>query len=357
MDVVIVGAGPTGLTAGVELVRHGVKVDIIDKKQSASTLSRAVGINPHSLYLLEASGVTRQLLEKGIKYQQAHFYHGQKLWATLQLGAASPKQYGYDFMLGLPQNETEAILRDTLVHLGGKIHYETELTDISNEEHRVIAKTSTGKSFFCDYLIGADGAHSTTRQLLNIDCKGLELPEAWSIADIDATNLEDSIESVSIYSVGRGKLVFIAPIGENRYRLVSNTEDAIKYMPFKLDIAKIHREGKFKINIAQVNTYQKGRVFLAGDAAHVHSPAGGRGMNLGIADAADLTDKLIKGELDGYTKSRYREGKKIIAGSEVLRKILTVPNPFIYYFMLIGLKLVTSVPFLQKRVARKFLYG
>jgi 2-polyprenyl-6-methoxyphenol hydroxylase-like FAD-dependent oxidoreductase len=152
-------------------------------------------------------------------------------------------------------------------------------------------------------------------------------------------------------------VVFIAPIGKNRFRLVSNTDNALESMPFKLDIQTIRREARFKIKIAQVKTYQKGRVFLAGDAAHSHSPAGGRGMNLGMADAADLAYKLVHHEADKYTTSRYQEGKKMIAGSEFLRKILTTKSPLKRLFARVLLKCIQAIPMLQKKIASRFLYG
>ncbi|MDF1678430.1 MAG: NAD(P)/FAD-dependent oxidoreductase [Legionellaceae bacterium] len=357
MHVMIIGAGPTGLMAGIELARQGVKVDIIDKKKQGSTLSRAVGINPHSLKILEASGVTEQLLAAGIQYQTADFYRGTKPWATAHLTAAFPVQYGYNFMLGLPQDETETILRERFVQLGGHIQYDTEMKDIVAETDGVTVITTSDKTFRSDYLIGADGAHGLTRYLMGIESIGFHLKMPWSIADVDVKNWPYATDGVSLFLLEAGKIVFVAPIGVHRFRLVSNTERVLNDVPFRLDITNIRREGDFKIRIAQVKEYSKGRVFLAGDAAHSHSPAGGRGMNLGIADAADLADKLVKGDTSNYTKSRYKEGKQIIGGSERFRKALTAKNPIKRCAILGMLKLVTSVPLLQKKIAAKFLYG
>ncbi len=357
MHIIIIGAGPTGLTAGVELMRQGASVEIIDKKKAGSTLSRAVGINPHSLKLLEASGVTEKLLAEGIQYHEAHFYHAAKPWARLKLDAASPIQYGYNFMLGLPQDRTEAILQETFEHLGGRIHFDTELENLVDEGEQVIATSTKGQQFQGDYAIGADGAHSLTRECIGIAYQGIELSETWSIADVDADGKQLKEAAVSLYLLKAGGVVFIAPIGKNRFRLVSNTRNALESMPFKLNIQTIRREAQFKIKIAQVKTYQKGRVFLAGDAAHSHSPAGGRGMNLGMADAADLAYKLVHHEADRYTASRYQEGKKVIAGSEFLRKILTTNSSLKRFFARILLKCIKAIPFLQKKVASRFLYG
>ena len=338
MKILIVGAGPTGLTAAVELARKDIEVIVIDKKSKGATLSRAVGINPHSLKILEESGVSEQLLNAGIKYEHAYFHAGNQEWAKLMLTQAEPVQYDYNFMLGLPQDQTEEILMNKLYELGATIHYDTELQSFKQTDDKVLAKTTNGLEISADYMLGADGVRSTTRHLLGIECKGIKLTEEWSIADLDTNDFESLQNSVAIYALDKGQIVFIAPIGPKRYRLVANTDNAINSLPFKLNITKLHRAGKFNINIAQAKSYQQGRVFLAGDAAHCHSPVGGRGMNLGIADAADFVNKLLNNDLDNYTKSRYKEGAQIIKGSEVLSKIITSKNPFAHYLMLLAIK-------------------
>ena len=240
--------------------------------------------------------------------------------------------------------------------MGGIVHYDTKLENITQDEEGVVAKTCDGQEFSCNYLIGADGVHSITRQLMGIECEYTELPEIWSIADVDADR-DDLADGVSMYLLEPGTMVFIAPIGEHRFRLVSNTKQALKIIPTDLNIINIRREAEFKIKIGQVKSYQKGRVFLAGDAAHAHSPVGGRGMNLGIADAADLAGKLVSGKGDEYTASRYAEGNKIIAGSEMLRKLLGTTSPWKHFLVLKLFKLIAAVPALQRKFASKFLYG
>ncbi len=357
MRVLIIGAGPTGLTVGIELARRGVSVEVIDRKKQGSTLSRAVGINPHSLKVLEASGVTEKLLARGIQYEEADFYRVRAPWAKLKLTAASPVQYGYNFMLGLPQDETEAVLREALIALGGVIHYDTEMEDMTSDESGVTVVTTAEQTLRADYVIGADGIHSLTRQLLDIEADGFDLKETWSIADVDVSDWPYATKGVSLFSLAGGKVIFVAPIGTRRFRFVSNTKRVLDDMPFELDIQNIRRESEFKIRVAQVKQYQKGRVFLAGDAAHSHSPAGGRGMNLGIADAADLAEKLVGGDIEAYTASRYKEGKRIIAGSELLRKLITAKNPVKRKAALWMLKWVTLIPVLHRKFASKFLYG
>jgi 2-polyprenyl-6-methoxyphenol hydroxylase-like FAD-dependent oxidoreductase len=353
--ILIVGAGPTGLTAGVELVRRGIKAQIIDRRDGGSTLSRAVGINPRSLEILTPSGVTTKLLAKGIKYNSLRIYREDKLWTNLLLTAAAPLQHGHNYMLGLPQDETEAILRDTFVSLGGVVNYDTELTGIAQNDDEVIAQTTKGQ-LSCEYLIGADGTKSATRDAVGIEYHGHELPDIWSIADVDVDNWSN-LDSATLCLMRNGKMAAILPLGEKRFRLVSNTDSALTAQPLDINVTNVRREGQFKIILYQVKDYSKGRVFLAGDSAHSQSPVGGRGMNLGIADAADLAARFATGDLLTYSRDRYKEGKRVMAGAEQMRKIVTSGNTLVRALTLAGIKTISYFPILQRKFASNFLYG
>lgn len=354
MKILIAGAGPTGLTAGVELARRGIHVEIIDRRNEASTLSRAVGINPRSLEILTPSGVTAKLLAQGVKYNAVRIYRETTPWATLPLTSA-PIQHGYNFILGLPQDQTEGILRDTFVSLGGIINYGTELTGVRQNSNQVIAETAVGNELPCDYLIGADGVRSATRESLGIVYEGHDLPDIWSIADVDADWPHKNDATICL--IRNGKMAAIVPLGENRFRFISNTKSALAALPLDINVSNIRREGQFKVSLSQVKEYGKGRVFLAGDAAHSQSPAGGRGMNLGIADSADLATRLAGDDLANYSQTRHEEGKRVIAGSERMRKVLTSASPITRSLVLAGLKTASVLPALQRKFASKFLYG
>ncbi|MEX1035709.1 MAG: FAD-dependent oxidoreductase, partial [Sneathiella sp.] len=180
--VLVVGAGPTGLTAAVELKRRGMEVEIIDRRAEGSGLSRAVGITPKSLCLLYPSGVTDKLLAEGIRFREARLYRRANLALTLPIKASPPK-YGYDFVLGLPQDRTETLLRETLEAQGIPVRYSTELIGLKEEADGVTAILKDGPHERYDYMLGADGVHSRTRELLDIPFPGHDLPETWSIAD------------------------------------------------------------------------------------------------------------------------------------------------------------------------------
>ncbi len=353
MKVLIVGAGPAGLTTAVELARRGIVSDVIDLRESGSGLSRAVGILPASLEILKPSGVTGKLLAEGMKFRQVHIYRHSSLALALPLKVSGADD---EFILALAQDRTETILRDVLSELGGTVRYGTELVDLCQDANKVTVEMRVGDKAKYDYVVGADGVRSTTRELLNIDFRGHDLPETWSIADVDAEGWPNT-NAFTVCQLRGGKVVVVAPLEPKRFRVISNTEDALAALPLKLNVTNIRRAGEFKISIRQAAQYGVGRVFLVGDAAHCHSPVGGRGMNLGIADGADLARRMAEGGLVGYGEARHKAGKEIIAGSEALRKVITSRNPITRALVLAVLRTASFLPALQRQFAKKILYG
>ncbi|MEM7127129.1 MAG: NAD(P)/FAD-dependent oxidoreductase [Chloroflexota bacterium] len=352
-NVLIVGAGPTGLTAAVELARHGIVADVIDRKTDASTLSRAVGIMPRSLEILAPSGVSARLLDEGVKVREMVGYVGQRKVVTVPLYGVHPRQ---DFGLALAQDRTETALRDALHGYGGTVTYGCELSGLRQDGEQVIVETQDGRERVVDYVIGADGSRSATRQALGIEFIGYDLPETWSIADVDAANWTHA-EGLTFCILDEGRIVVVAPLEQERFRVIANTEDALATLPLHLDVTNIRRAGQFRISVRQVSQYGLGRVFLAGDAAHCHSPAGGRGMNLGIADAAELATRLVESRLEGYSASRHAVGAQTIADSERARRWLTAANPLMRAATNAGFGLLNLFPTLKRPVAHAFLGG
>jgi 2-polyprenyl-6-methoxyphenol hydroxylase-like FAD-dependent oxidoreductase len=319
--ILIVGAGPTGLTAAVELARRGVIADVIEKRPGPSQLSRAVGILPASMNILEPSGVAEKIRDEAIAYDQVILHSGDREVARISLHNNDSKKR----LWGLAQDRTEFHLAKTFTAMGGKIRYDTPLKDLDSTKERCLAHFSD-KTVCYDAVVGADGVRSTVRQTLNIAYNGYELDGEWSIADVQVNNWSEPT-SFKIYQVKDGGVVIVAPMEADRFRIVSNRSDALATLPVKMDVANIRRTSAFKISIRQVPEYSRNHVYLAGDAAHCHSPAGGRGMNMGIADAAELANRLIDGTVDGYHDARHPEGKATIAFTERARKIVTSTSP------------------------------
>ena len=351
MRVLIVGAGPTGLTAAVELARQGLIPTIIDQRSNLSSLSRAVGILPKTIQILKKSGVSQTLLSKGIQIKKFWIYDQDRKTASISLNSKN-NESGY--LIGLPQDRTEAALRDNLLNFGVKVKYGTKLENLYQESDKIIVSLQSGAEIPFDLIIGADGIKSKTRECIGVEYCGFDLQETWSIADIISLTWQHATD-FTLCTSHDGTVAVVIPLEKNRYRVISNTENAIEALAIPIEVHELLDEGQFQISIRQAKDYCQGRVYLAGDAAHCQSPVGGRGMNLGIADAAILANRIINGNLESYEKTRQIEGKRNILQSERLRKVFTTKNCFAYHLRTKFLKMVHSQPRLQSQIAKRFL--
>ena len=315
--ILVVGAGPTGLTAAIELARRGISPTIIEKKECPSTLSRAVGITPRSLEMLSHSGASDALIEEGVPMNGLRVYRGLKLKLAMPLHS---EHTFFPSLLCLAQDRTETILANVLTTLGVTVHYGVKLARLTQTPEAVTAGYEGGKEETFDHVIGADGIRSVVREQAGIAYPGIDLDQTWSIADVDLAGWEHP-GCLTVVQAGPGTIAVVVPLGENRYRIVSSREDALKSLPLRVDVTKLRREGTFKISIRRAETYSTGKIHLAGDAAHCHSPVGGRGMNLGIGDAVELTRRLVDGGLDGYSHARHSEAIAAMKVTERGRKM------------------------------------
>jgi 2-polyprenyl-6-methoxyphenol hydroxylase-like FAD-dependent oxidoreductase len=354
--LLIVGAGPTGLTAAVELVRRGIMPRIVDRKPEPSPLCRAVGINAHSLTLLEESGVSERLLAEGMRVGRARMHDGATPIGEIRLDLAPHK---YNFMLCLPQDRTESILLERFRALGGDVEFGVSLDGLTlaGETASVTLNHDADQRVEeAEYatVLGADGARSTAREAAGLSYDGFDLDGAWGVADVDSAAWPHQ-EMFCGFLLPGGDFVVILPIQQNRYRVVANRENPLALVPGGMPVDNIRREASFDIAIRQAPSYRQGAVLLAGDAAHCHSPAGGRGMNLGMADACSFARRYSENDLDGYSVERHRHGKATIAASEAGRRNVMAGNPAARFMTRTGIRLISRLPFLQKRVARTVL--
>jgi 2-polyprenyl-6-methoxyphenol hydroxylase-like FAD-dependent oxidoreductase len=201
-----------------------------------------------------------------------------------------------------------------------------------------------------DFVYGADGVHSLTRERLGLAFEGHTHARTWSIADAELADWPYQPGAAHLFLQGHGDVGFIVPIGPGRFRAVSNTPDALARIPGGYSVARLLRGDSFGIPVRQAPAYQQGAVFLGGDAAHVHSPVGGRGMNLGIEDACAFARRFAEHDLDGYTAERHPIGQRWIAASERVLAAVQATNPAAVALRYLALRTVGRLPALQRRL-------
>ncbi|AWF81425.1 hypothetical protein BTJ40_11670 [Microbulbifer sp. A4B17] len=351
MDILVIGAGPTGLTAATALTSRGLKCRIVERKDSPSELSRAVGIMPATIDALRTLDAADPFLEEAMPLRKIHILRDERTLAYID-------NSGNDFRdrvpLGLPQNRTEGILRDILAERGVEVEYGISVTNITTTPDRADVNFSDSSSGSFDWVVAADGIQSATRQQLKIRYPGTDLPNKWSIADVDLKGDFDPEEiTLDLYG-GEGEFTLILPIERRRARIASSTEDALATLRLPMKIANIRRTAAFKISIRQAETYRKHRVLLAGDAAHCHSPVGGKGMNLGMADAIVAATAIATESVDSYSTSRYEAAESVVRKTELARKLISSSNPLAKSALWLSAHCIASVPPVHRAFMRQW---
>jgi len=347
-SVLIVGAGPTGLTAAIELARRGIMPTVIERRTDPSPLSRAVGLMAGSIEIFARSGTDSPILDEAIRFTGMTIFDGRRRLARFPLNFDDRSR-----VWGLPQDRTEHHLGQTFARQGGEIRFGTSFSGLRETEDGVQVRMGDDEARF-DLVVGADGAHSDVRAAIGIPYEGVDLPGLWSIADVDCTDWPDPT-GFRGFLLREGHVAVVVPMATDRYRVIASRPEALAALPVPMPVTRIRRRGAFTIPVRQVPRYGTARVFLAGDAAHAHSPVGGRGMNLGIADAADLARRIAEDDLAGYSAARHAEGARVIAFSERGRRMLQSRNPLRRETVKLALRIVGRVDPLSRAGMRYFV--
>lgn len=306
--IIVNGAGPVGLTMACEMARHGVDFRIFDKNTEAATQSRALAIFPRTLEVFSTIGVLDQALAEGQRITALSLYSDERLLARMSFeNIDSP----FRFALALPQYRTERILEARLNTLGRVVERDMELIAIDDDTggvraryHRAVAAEEIVEG---SWLLGCDGAHSAARRLIGVSFQGAQYDEEFLLADVkvesdlptDEAHLFFAKEGVFAYFPfrgGRGRIIADQRPGAT-HAGTEPTMDELREIVRRrcshpMQISDPVWKAWFQISHRMVERYGKGRIFLAGDAAHIHSPAGGQGMNTGIQDASTLRGSL-----------------------------------------------------------------
>ena len=336
-DVLVAGAGPTGLAVAAKLAAAGIDVTVIDNQASGDNTSRAAVVHDRTLEVLADLGVSARLVEEGIEAPRFTIRDRDKVLVPIRFDDL-PSEFPYALMVS--QAVTERVLLERLTELGGHVRRPLTLVDLVQDDTGVTATTEDGPEIRARYLVGADGMHSTVRDKSGIGFPGGKYAESFSLADV---RIEGDLphDEVILYFSPEGTLVS-APLPDGSFRFVAPVAEApekpdVDYVQGLLDrrggvkspakVTEVLWGSRFRVHHRVADAYRAGRVLIAGDAAHVHSPAGGQGMNTGLQDAVVLGDALVatiaRGEeaaLDDYAARRRPVAEEVIELSDRLTR-------------------------------------
>jgi 2-polyprenyl-6-methoxyphenol hydroxylase-like FAD-dependent oxidoreductase len=337
-DVVVVGAGPTGLMLACELALGGATVRLLEERTDMPNITRAFAVHARTLELLDARGLADELLTRGVPVREVAPPGG----VTVSL-AELPSRFG--MVLIVPQSGTEKVLQTRAEELGIEIVRGAEVVGLTQDDDGVSVQCAGGDTVRARYVVGCDGAHSTVRSQLGIDFVGKQYSTHILLADVQLTRAPS--ETLTGVTNEKGVALLI-PFGDGWFRAIvwdRLREQAPLKEPVTLDeirdsfnriaghdfgMTEMRWSSRFLSERRQARHYRKGRVFLAGDAAHVHSPLGGQGMNTGIGDAMNLGWKLASavrgsapsGLLDSYEAERHPVGESVLQLTDAFNQIV-----------------------------------
>ncbi len=379
VEVLIVGAGPTGLTLACELARYGVSFRIIDKEPHASEKSKALAVHSRSLEVFEDMGIVDRFLTFGLKMRGINIFADSKQIAHMTFDELDGP---YSFALTLPQSDTERILMERLAELGAQVERSITLIGMTQgkdcvENH---VRNADGQEGIINsrYTVGTDGAHSAVRKALNMDFSGEKYPDLMYLNDV---HIEGAINPDEIYVFNSDHgILALFPYGGGRYRIACSMGEeqdqaealkSVKEPSIDEMQAEVDRRSPYSLVLSEqfwscgiylhrrhVKQYRKGNCFLAGDAAHIHSPAGGQGMNTGIQDSYNLAWKLAlvtKGKaedmlLDSYGVERLGIALGVLKMTDFMMKVNTLKNPVAKHLRNTLAPVLTAHEVIQKRM-------
>lgn len=351
LQVLIVGGGPTGMTAAIELKRMGMDVRIIDKSDHMARYSQALVVQARTLEQFQRFGLAEEAVARGRRLNEAKFYSEGRLIVDFKLDHLDGR---YPFALFLPQSETEKLLNARMESLGTKTERGVELLELRQDPHlRATLGHPDGRTeeFAPRWVIGADGAHSTVRQKMGVAFEGGGVGLSFFLGDCEIEGPDVPGDEISLH-VHHGDVLFMGRLDNTLVRVIVATHEqqaaekrevtiedlqrAVNRMGVRAKIAGAEWLTPFHVNDRQAKHYRMGNVFLAGDASHIHSPVGGQGMNTGIQDAANLAWKMAavaRGAsdtlLDSYEEERGEVGKALLRFTERGLKLATTTNPIV----------------------------
>ncbi len=352
-SILVVGAGPTGMTAAIELKRAGLNVRIIDKNDGLAVHSQALALQARTLEQFQRYGIADQAVALGRKLHGARFYSEGKQIASLTFDHLPTR---YPYVLFLPQSRTEALLNAHMEQMGVKAERRVQLESLSQHDRGVHVRLRHSDGGLEDlnvrWVIGCDGAHSTVREKTGIRFLGGGLGLSFFLGDVELEGPDTPQDDLRVH-VHRGDVIFMGRISETCFRMIvalhaeqerderrpltmNDFQQAVDRVGVRVNVRSTGWTTPFRVNDRQARHYRMRNVFLAGDASHIHSPVGGQGMNTGIQDAANLAWKLAavarganESLLHSYEEERSEVGKALLRFTDRGLKMASTTNPFV----------------------------
>jgi 3-(3-hydroxy-phenyl)propionate hydroxylase len=374
-SVLVVGAGPTGLSMAAELARHGVQCRVIDKAQAPSEKSKAIVLQARTLEVLSLMQLADDFVAAGHPVHAGSIYSNGKRILHIRFDNLDST---YPYILLLAQPQTERILGDRLRQLGVTVERGVELLSLSQDAEKatVELRAHNGRTerSRVDWVVGCDGPHSTVRRALGIPFEGHAFEQVFVLADVHVESRFTDSEA-HIFSE-HGDICAIFPLGNGRYRVIADNppmnlagRDPTLDECQRMVNARMHERvtlsepewiASFRVNSRMVKELRSRRVFLAGDAAHIHSPAGGQGMNTGIQDALNLAWKLAlvcsgrsdPSLLDSYQSERYPVERSVLRQTDVMFRVAGASSGLGAFIRQHVAPLLGSLDFVQHEAAR-----
>ncbi len=341
-DVLVVGAGPTGLVLALWLTRLNVRVRIVDKTAEPGTTSRAIALQARTLELYRQVGLADAVVEGGRKAGAANLWVAGKQVARAVLGDMGKGLSPFPYALIFPQDEHERLLIDRLAGGGVEVERQTELVDFTDTDGRVVARLKrpdgTIETCAAAYVAGCDGAHSLVRETLKIGFPGGTYAHLFYVADVEASGATmngevhvalDTTDFLAVFPLkdqGRARLIgTVRADAEHHHENLSWNDVSRRVIEWmRIDVERVHWFSTYHVHHRVADEFRKRRAFLLGDAAHIHSPVGGQGMNTGIGDAVNLAWKLaavLNGRadqslLDSYEPERIAFARRLVATTD-----------------------------------------
>lgn len=380
-QVIIVGAGPTGLSLGAQLIRFNIDFFIIEKNAEITHLSKALVVHARSMEIFREIGLTDKALKQGRITKAANVYYKGKQKVVIKIGELGKGLSPFPFTLSLEQSKTEKLLADHLAEKGKTIHWNSNFERFEETANgvKVYYTNHEGPQVVVGaYLVGCDGARSLVRHQIGLPFEGDTLPKLFYVTDVTLSSPVIDKDELFICLIKKGFVLFFPMEGSGHYRVIGilpNKTDEDEQFTFQqiegfikeqivipVDFKEVRWFSTYKVHTRKANSFIKGRCLIAGDAGHIHTPAGGQGMNTGIQDAYNLAWKLAYTirygvaafVLESYDTEREQNARRLLKTTDRLfdnmAGVTKVTNFMRLHVIPLVAGLLTKNPFFKKKL-------